>query len=220
MPADPTRPPAPLDPALRGSHPEPVDPSRPPALRASDAERDRIIDVLRAAVTDGRLEPVEFDERVDAALAARTVEALAPLVADLVPRPGAGLTTALPYSTEPAAELLTIKESHGTVRREGRWTLPHRLLLRTSWSDVHLDLSEAVCTVPELVVELKVSGGRVELILAPGMIVDVNELSARHSHVTISRDAGGGALPETLRVRLVGRLRHGHLETRWQTPRR
>jgi len=50
-----------------------------PAPRASDADRDRVTEQLRAAVADGRLNPDEFHERLDAALAARTLDALAPL---------------------------------------------------------------------------------------------------------------------------------------------
>ncbi|MBN6052018.1 DUF1707 domain-containing protein [Nonomuraea sp. RK-328] len=198
-----------------------ADPPSPPALRASDAERDRVIELLRAAVADGRLDPVEFDERLDAALAARTIDALAPLITDLVAVPGGGALT-LPFTgtpAEPAAELLTIKERHGSVRRDGRWTLPHRLALRTAWCDVLLDLTSAVRSAPELVIELRVNGGNVELVLAPGMVVDANELSVRHSMVSISRDAGDDT-PETLHVRLVGRMRHGRLDTRWQAPRR
>jgi hypothetical protein len=195
-----------------------ADPPSSPALRASDADRDRVIELLRAAITDGRLNPAEFDERVDAALAARTIDALAPLTADLIAAPGA---VALPLAgtpAEPAAELLTIREKHGTVRRDGRWTLPHRLALRTAWCNVMLDLTSAVRSGPELIIELGVRGGNVELILAPGMVVDANGLSVRHSRLAISRDGGGNA-PETLHVRLVGRMRHGRIDTRWPAPR-
>jgi len=200
----------------------PADPPSSPALRASDADRDRVIDLLRAAVADGRLNPVEFDERLDAALAARTIDALAPLTADLIAVPGSAAARTLPPAgtpAEPAAELLTIKERHGSVRRDGRWTLPHRLVLRTAWSDVMLDLTSAVPSGPELVIELRVSGGNVELVLAPGMVVDANELAVRYSKLAISRDAGDNT-QETLRVRLVGRMRHGRIDTRWLTPRR
>ncbi|MEV4189751.1 DUF1707 domain-containing protein, partial [Streptosporangium canum] len=51
----------------------PADPHSSPTLRASDADRDRVIELLHAALADGRLNSVEFDERLDAALAARTV---------------------------------------------------------------------------------------------------------------------------------------------------
>jgi len=47
----------------------PADPPQSPSLRASDADRDRFIEVLRAAAADGRLDQAEFDERLDAALA-------------------------------------------------------------------------------------------------------------------------------------------------------
>jgi hypothetical protein len=174
----------------------PADPPSSPALRASDADRDRVIDVLRAAVADGRPDQTEFDERLDGALAARTLDALAPLTADLI----------------------TIDERHGSVRRDGRWTLPHRLALRTVRCDVMLDLTSAVPSGPELVIEFQVRGGDVELVLAPGMVVDANELAVRHTRLAISRDAGDNT-PETLCVRLAGRMRHGRIGTRWRAPR-
>jgi Domain of unknown function (DUF1707) len=197
----------------------PADPPSSPALRASDTDRDRIIELLRAAVADGRLDPVEFDERLDAALAARTVDALTPLITDLIAMPGGGGALPPPLAGTPATELLTIREKHGSVRCDGRWTLPRRLVLRTAWCDVMLDLTSAVRSAPELVIELQVRGGNVELVLAPGMVVDANELSVRHSALAISRTAGDDT-PETLYVRVVGRMRHGRLDTRWQAPRR
>jgi hypothetical protein len=141
--------------------------------------------------------------------------------ADLIAAPGSAGSLTLPLAgtpAKPAAERLTIKERHGSVRRDGRWTLPHRLALHTAWSDVMLDLTNAVRSGPELVIELRVSGGNVELVLAPGMVVDANELSARHSKLAMSRDAGDNT-PETLHVRLVGRMRHGRIDTRWLAPR-
>jgi len=81
-----------------------------------------------------------------------------------------------------------------------------------------LDLTSAVRSGPELVIELRVRGGDVELVLAPGMVVDANELSVRHAEPAISRDAGDNT-PETLCVRLVGRMRHARISTRWLAPR-
>ena len=196
-----------------------ADPPSSPVLRASDADRDRVIEVLRAAVADGRLDPAEFDERLDAALVARTIDALAPLTADLVAASGGGGAVTLPLAEAPPVELLTINEKHGSVRRDGRWRLPHRLALRTAWCDVMLDLTKAVRSGPELIIEMRVRGGDVELVLAPGMVVDANELSVRHTRLAISRDAGDDT-PETLCVRLTGRMKHGRINTRWLAPRR
>ena len=197
----------------------PADQPGSPALRASDADRDRVIELLRAAVADGRLDQAEFDERLDAALAARTVDALVPLTADLIAAPGSAALTLPPAGTpaqpaEPTADVLTIREKHGSVRRDGRWTLPRRLVVRTAWCNVLLDLTRAVRSGPDLVIELQVRGGHVELVLAPGMVVDANELSVRHSRLAISRDAGDDA-PETLRVHLAGRAKHALIDTRW-----
>jgi Flp pilus assembly protein TadB len=56
-------------------------------LRASDADRDAVIDRLREAACEGRLEPDELEQRVDRALHARTYGQLEELLADL---PGDG----------------------------------------------------------------------------------------------------------------------------------
>ena len=58
-------------------------PVRAPAQRASDADRDIAADVLCAAVGDGRLTLDELDDRLGAALSARTITELAALIADL-----------------------------------------------------------------------------------------------------------------------------------------
>jgi hypothetical protein len=145
-----------------------IRPAHPRCARPT-GDRDRVIELLRAAVADGRLDPAEFDQRLDAALAARTIDALTPLTADLIAAPGSDSSLALPLAgtpAEPAAEVLTIRERHGSVRRDGRWTLPRRLVLRTAWCDVMLDLTSAVPSGPELVIELRVRGGNVELVPA------------------------------------------------------
>ncbi|HEY1918153.1 MAG TPA: DUF1707 domain-containing protein [Streptosporangiaceae bacterium] len=193
-----------------------ADSPSPPALRASDADRDRVIELLRSAVTDGRLDPAEFDERLDAALAARTDDALAPLTADLIATPGNVDALTLPPGGTPAAERLVIKEKHGQVRRDGQWTLPHRLVLRTAWCCVRLDLTKAVRSGPALVIDMAVRGGNVQLILAPGMVVDANGLSVRHSQLAISSDDGDGT-PLTLQIHLVGKMKHGKISTRWES---
>lgn len=55
------------------------------ALRASDADRDLVAQVLSSAYADGRLDREEHDQRAETAAAARTLGELPPLVNDLVP---------------------------------------------------------------------------------------------------------------------------------------
>jgi hypothetical protein len=72
-------------------------------LRASQADRERVIEVLKAAFVHGRLDRDEFDLRVGRALASRTYADLAVLTADIPAR----LTRARP--PEPARESVNEK---------------------------------------------------------------------------------------------------------------
>src|SRR5690349_7335395 len=63
--------------------------SRQSSLRASDADRDAIAGRLHKAAVKGRLEPEELEQRLHAALRARTYGELGRLVADL-PAPRGG----------------------------------------------------------------------------------------------------------------------------------
>jgi hypothetical protein len=54
-------------------------------MRASDADRQQVVDRLRAAVADGRLKMEEFTERMGLAYQAVTYGDLAKLVTDLPP---------------------------------------------------------------------------------------------------------------------------------------
>jgi hypothetical protein len=63
------------------------DPAQAVRARASEADRDTTVDILCAAVGDGRLTLDELEDRVGAALSARTRAELAALIADLASRP-------------------------------------------------------------------------------------------------------------------------------------
>src|SRR4051794_20476409 len=60
-----------------------------PALRASDADRERVAAALRRHHLDGRLDTDELQERLGACYAARTLGQLEPLLADLPGAPAA-----------------------------------------------------------------------------------------------------------------------------------
>lgn len=52
-------------------------------LRASHADRELAVDILRTSAGDGRLTAAELDQRLETALTARTIGELAALTADL-----------------------------------------------------------------------------------------------------------------------------------------
>ena len=54
-----------------------------PSIRASDADRERVVEILRRHTAEGRISADEFEERMTAAYNARTMGALAELTTDL-----------------------------------------------------------------------------------------------------------------------------------------
>ena len=54
-----------------------------PSIRASDADRERVVELLRQHTAEGRIDAEEFEERMAAAYAAKTMGALAELTTDL-----------------------------------------------------------------------------------------------------------------------------------------
>ena len=94
-------------------------------LRASDADRERAIDILQGAFASGQLTRGEFDTRVGQALGARTYAELAALTA-LIPGPGAGLTGSPQARTASVAPARVPARSCASViivalRRTGRF---------------------------------------------------------------------------------------------------
>jgi hypothetical protein len=191
---------------------EPSDPGPPPNLRASDADRDRVIDVLRAATADGRLTADEFSERMEAALSSRTFRELAPLTADLATPPA----SPAPESA-PAEDVMRIDQYGGSVQRSGRWVVPRRLELHPSWCDVTIDFTDAVIRHDTLHVEMKMRGGSLILVVGPGMVVDVDSLATRYTDVIIHPATEPGT-PVRFRIRLAGRMRYGYIEARYGQP--
>ena len=187
---------------------EPPEPFPAPDVRASDADRDRVIDVLRAATADGRLTADEFSERMEAALSSRTFRELAPLTADLVIPPA----SRVPDSAQ-AKDVIRIDQRGGTVQRTGRWVVPRRLEMHPSWCDVSINFTEAVIRHDTLQIEMKMRGGSLILVVGPGIVVDADSLATRYTDVNIHPPTEPDT-PVRLRIHLVGRMRYGYIEAR------
>jgi hypothetical protein len=182
-------------------------------LRASHADRDRVVEVLRVAAGDGRLTAEELDARLQAALTARTYGELAALTTDLPPAPGsaaAGLT----LKPDDLARI----ECHGSNdRRDGRWVVPRRIEVRITNGSVTLDFTEAVILAPSLRIHADVNSGRLTLVTPPAVLVDTGDVAADNSYVTVRRPPRLD-VPVCLRIQVSGQVRDGHITAR--PPRR
>jgi hypothetical protein len=153
----------------------------PRDLRASDADRDRVLVLLAEAVSDGRLTADEHAERVQRACTARTLGDLAELTADLA---------------EPSAQPVrldggqVISGIFGPARRDGRWVVPATLTVTALFGEVEVDFTEAILQARHVKLYATVIGGRLRLVVPDGVSVAVPV------HLVLGRRRGGTPPPD------------------------
>ena len=179
-----------------------------PELRASHEDRDRVVEILRVAAGDGRLTAAELDERLDAALTARTSGELAALTADLpeVAGQAAGIAAQ-------AKDVVRLDYQGGNATRRGRWVVPQRMEIRAVGGTVKLDFTDAVITGPVLHIQAEVRGGRLVLVTRPGIEVDADAVAVRGGRVKV-RPEHGWKEPVSLKVEVSGEARGGRVVVR------
>jgi hypothetical protein len=170
------------DPEIHASDPEtrasdPGTRTSSPEVRASDRERDAATHRLQAAFAEGRLDDAEFDERMRAALTARTRGHLEQLLTDLpdsLPSTP-GRSVAATAGRPPGRFAITFKSS---IRRAGRWRVPEQytavIYKGTGW----LDLRAAELTAPVTTIVAVAYKSRVDILVPPGVRVEVGGFGA------------------------------------------
>ncbi|WP_435858678.1 DUF1707 SHOCT-like domain-containing protein [Streptomyces varsoviensis] len=180
QPERPTAPPPEDGPAVRlqkgpspGGRPAAVaEPAGDGEYRASDADRDRVADILREALAEGRLTADEHAERIGTVYGARTLGELEPIVRDLPtaaarradrPEPAASA----PYDPPPHSRTNTAAENliavFGGATRKGRWRVGRRTNAFAVFGGVEIDLTEAVFDQQEIVINVTAIFGGVEI---------------------------------------------------------
>ena len=141
------------DPGVSGSS----DP--PPEARASDANRERVVEVLRRAASHGQLTTAELEDGVASAYAARTRGELERLTADVSVEP---LADAAPALTGPVGAGVRVRGGQGGTRwvvsiigghdKRGRWRVASRttVLNLVGGSDIDLNDAELSSAATEL----------------------------------------------------------------------
>ena len=202
------------------SAPGPAD--RRPALRASDADRERVVELLRAAATDGRLDVDELDERVTTAYASRTVADLEALTGDLVAtesrarpavspsgvvvRPGPGGTS-------------TIVSIMGGHDRAGRWRVAANCLVLNIMGGSDLDLNDAELSDPVTTIRVISIMGGSGIRVPDGVDVQVSKFALMGGHdVKLSPDPPPAGAPvihlQMLAIMGGGEVRQGRKRKR------
>ena len=165
---------------------------QPEHIRASDADRDKVAERLREALAEGRLTPVEHEERLDTLYRAKTMGELAPIVEDL-PAPGHDYASMERSSQTPDGMEILGSEARdlagqskgsenlvavfGGCERKGRWLVEPRTNVSVLCGGVELDLREAVLSQHEVTIQVAVIMGGVEITVPHGVRV-INNTSA------------------------------------------
>ncbi|MDN3028220.1 DUF1707 domain-containing protein [Streptomyces sp. S.PB5] len=138
-------------------------------LRASDADRDRIADILREALAEGRLTADEHAERVEGVLAAKTVGELDVFIQDLPAAHQRRTAPAAAAPNRPTAGAIPLDPDENVVAvfsgavRKGRWRAGRRIHAYAIFGSVEIDLSEALFEYQQVVIKAISVFGSVEV---------------------------------------------------------
>ena len=141
-----------------------------PAIRASDQDRDGVVQRLQQAFAERRLDDDEFDERMRAALTARTSADLDRLTSDLPATPPGSAAPAV-QGVKPGRWAVAYKNS---IRRGGRWRVPERFTSVVYKGGGWLDLRAAELSAPVTTVVAVAYKSRIDILVPPGVRVEMD----------------------------------------------
>lgn len=190
--------------------------SERPDMRASDAERERIAELLREAVAEGRLDMDEFDQRLETAYKARTHGELEPLVQDL-PAPGSAVTPVGSSAPAPLGGSAANWPARiggpatstggfalwGGFNRKGRWTVARKFTAFAMWGGGEIDLREAHFEDREVVIRCFTIMGGIHVTAPPELNVEVRGIGIMGGFGEGSNE-DGEISPDSPRVRITG----------------
>jgi hypothetical protein len=177
-----------------------------PDLRASDADRDRAVAELREHTATGRLTLEEFSERVDRAVAARTLSELEEVRGDL---------PAAPVARAPRRPKRFTGVVFGRTQRTGRWRLPARGVALVLFGDLDLDLRQAELSGPVASITALVLFGNVDLYTPESVEVDLGGLAVFGHRREWGRDLPPHPATPLLRMRVLSLFGTADL---WRVP--
>ncbi len=175
-----------------------------PAVRVADSDREAVAEQLRQAVTEGRLDLAELDERLNVAYGAKTRSDLEPLTADLP-----DVAEQRSVSEAPPLDLQT---KSGTIKRGGYWLVPRTIAAQCTSGTVKLDFTEAECPYREVTIDAHAKSGSVVLVVPHGWSVNLDNATATSGDVVNKLQGPPGPGKPVLRV--SGRVTSGTIKAR------
>jgi hypothetical protein len=167
-------------------------------VRASDAERDAVVERLRVATVEGRLTLSELTERTEAAYTATTRGDLVPITADL---PAVSGPAAAPMRPAAPVEREWVVAVMGDTMRQGRWRVERPLAAVAVMGDVMLDLRGAEVPQGEVDITATAVMGDVKIYVPDGVDVQLSGIAVMGDKKVAVREAPAGQTAPKVVVR-------------------
>jgi hypothetical protein len=185
-------------------------------MRASDADREHVAQVLREATGQGRLTFDELEERLTRTYAAKTYADLEEVTHDL-PGPRVQAPATVGRGTFPAERFGGSPGSKAAVavmsgaRRSGPWVVPPMFTAFAFMGGVELDLRQARFGQREVTIQAYTFMGGVTIITGEDVEVDVSGFGFMGG---FEHGASGPGAPGAPRVRITGFAFMGGVDVR------
>ncbi|TVT45278.1 DUF1707 domain-containing protein [Amycolatopsis rhizosphaerae] len=147
-------------------------------MRASNADRERVAQILHNALAEGRITVQELEERLDSVYAAKTLAELEPPIADL-PEVSAGT------AVQPAPSRAVDDRIGGTpgsqtsiaimsgASRKGNWVVPAQHNSFAFWGGVEIDLRSARFAQRSSTITAVAIMGGIDIVVPDDIVVEV-----------------------------------------------
>jgi hypothetical protein len=213
------------------STPKPsLTPESVPVLRASDAEREHVVNVLRQAAGEGRLDVEELDERLTLAYSGKTTAELEALTADVVLPVAARATAPAAARTSGVVvrpggggtrNVISIMSGHD---HSGRWRVAPTCRVVNIMGGSDLDFNDAELSDPDTTITVVSIMGGAEIHVPDNVDVQVSKVGIMGGNDVELSDTPVPDGAPVIRIRLISILggasvRQGRKQTRAERKR-
>lgn len=196
-------------------------PHDPSLMRISDADRQRVADVLRDAAGEGRIDLEELDERLELTWQAKTYGELVPITLDLQATGPVTPPAAAPVRRTPSVPAVGHNSSTAIMsecKRQGVWSVPEHHSAFALMGSVLIDLRQAQLSAAETQINASAIMGEVKVIVPADMHVVVDGTPIMGEYNQQKDKTPADLRPDSPTVRIRGMALMGSVNVQRQPP--
>jgi Cell wall-active antibiotics response 4TMS YvqF/Domain of unknown function (DUF1707) len=179
------------------------------------ARKDNIVDRLTQAFADDVIDLDEFDRRTELVHQSSNDAALDSLVADLPTQVAVAPIAALVPARSASGNKISV--IFGSVERDGEWSVPAKLQVRSIFSSCQLDFREARFTAAVTDIHLGATFANIEIIVPPNVAVEF-DVGAVLGSAESKLEPHSNLPSDAPQLRFTGRTIFGSIEVSARRP--